>query len=60
MTLVSDNQYEGKYVALRSFQDNTVVASGAEPSDVLNEAEGKGFLDPVVVFIPQSNMTHVY
>ena len=58
--LVSDSKYEGQYVALKSFQDNTVVASGAEPVVALNLAEKKGFHDPVVVFIPQSNMTHVY
>ena len=60
MNLVSDSQYEGQYVALKSFQDNTVVASGAEPIDALSGAEKKGFSDPVLVFVPQSNMTHVY
>jgi len=60
VTLVADGQYEGQYVALKSFQDSTVVASGLEPADVLSVAESKGFFDPVVMFIPQSNMTHVY
>ena len=60
MTLVSDSQYEGKYVALKSFKDNTVIASGKAPVDALKEAEKKGFADPVVVFVPQSNMTHIY
>ena len=60
MTLVSGHQYEGKYVALKSFSDNTVVAYGEAPVDALKEAEKKGITDPVVVFVPQSNMTHVY
>ena len=60
VTLVADGQYEGQYVALKSFQDNTVVAYGIEPVEVLAVAEAKGFSDPVVMFIPKSNMTHVY
>lgn len=60
VTLIADGEYEGQYVALKSFQDNTVVAFGLEPIDVLKSAEIKGFSDPVIMFIPQSNMTHVY
>jgi hypothetical protein len=60
VTLVADGLYENQYVALKSFQDNTVVASGLEPIDVLTLAKAKGFSDPVVMFIPKNNMTHVY
>ena len=59
-TLVSNKRYRGKYVALRSFQENKVVASGKEPVKVLERANKKGVSSPVIVFVPLNHMTHVY
>lgn len=59
-TLVSNKKYKGKYVALKSFQENTVVASGKEPVRVIERANKKGVANPVIVFVPLNHMTHVY
>lgn len=59
-TLVKDAKYKGSYVALRSFKDNHVVASGMQPEDVIEQAERLGCKMPVIVFVPEKEMTHVY
>lgn len=58
--LVTGKRYSGKYVALQSFNDNTVVASGKDPERVMAMARKKGVESPVIVFIPDQNQTCVY
>jgi len=58
--LVADSQYKGKYVAMPSFIDKTVVAAGENPSIVLRLARKLGIQDPVVFYVPEPNMTHIY
>ena len=58
--LVTGKRYEGKYVALESFTSNRVVASGKNPSHVLDAAEKKGVADPVLVYVPRSGISHIY
>lgn len=60
LALVAEKKYEGKYVAFASFTDKRVVASGKDPVRVLNFAEKKGITEPVIVFIPRSNISHIY
>ena len=59
-TMVADKKYEGKYVALESFTNNHVVASGKDPLRVMNAAGKTGVKEPVIVFIPKENMTYIY
>lgn len=59
-TLVSSKKYMGKYVALKSFNSNKVIASGDNPTLVVNRAIGKGINSPVIIFVPINNMTHIY
>ena len=59
-TLVKETKYKGMYVALKSFCDNQVVASGMQPGEVLAQAELQGHKMPVIVFVPEKEMTHVY
>ena len=54
------DQYSGQYVAVRSFADRTVISHGAEPLAVLTEAKEKGVADPVLIFVPEQNMIHIY
>jgi hypothetical protein len=54
------DQYSGQYVAVKSFSDRTVVSHGAEPVAVLSEAKEKGVTDPVLIFVPEQNMIHIY
>jgi len=58
--LVAEKKYAGKYVALESFTNNRVVASGKDPLRVLNAAGKTGVKEPVIVFIPKENMTYIY
>jgi len=54
------DQYSGQYVAVKSFADRTVVSHGSQPVEVLNEAKEKGIVDPVLIFVPEQNMIHIY
>lgn len=58
--LITEHKYAGKYVALKSFSDNDVVASGDEPSLVLEQAIQNGVDSPVLMFIPENNIAQVY
>jgi hypothetical protein len=58
--LVKEKRYEGKYVAMVSFTDNRVVASGDDPAKVVKLAEKKGVSQPVVLFVPKGNITQIY
>jgi len=60
MALVSSKKYEGKYVAMESFTNFRVVASGKDLNRVLNSADKKGFPDPVIAYIPPSDMACIY
>lgn len=54
------DQYSGQYVAVTSFADRTVVSHGTQPVEVLNEAKKKGVADPVLIFVPEQDMIHIY
>jgi hypothetical protein len=58
--LISEEGYEGKYVALRSVADRTVVASGDDPETVMQQARARGAAHPVLFFVPSHDITLVY
>ncbi len=58
--LVKDAHYEGKYVALKSLLDRTVVASGDDPYKVREEAIRQGIDKPLVTYIPNKDMSFCY
>lgn len=58
--IVPDKRMLGKFVALRSFIDNTVVAFGVDAGTVIKMAQGKGVATPVVMFIPPKKMVCMY
>ncbi len=58
--LINERGYEGKYVALASFLDRVVVASGDDPKAVVLQAQKKGHDDPVIFFVPQLDVSLVY
>jgi len=60
--LIKNNgeQYGGQYVAIKSFSDREVISHGKQPVDVLKEASEKGYSDPVIFFIPEKGMVHIY
>ena len=58
--LISEEGYEGKYVALRSISDRTVIASGNDPEAVMKAARAEGADNPVIFFVPSHDITLVY
>lgn len=61
MFLINDyEKYSGKYVAKRSFKDLAVVSSGADPQEGMKEAKEKGIADPVVFYVPEKDLVHIY
>ncbi len=58
--LVTTNEYNGRYVAMRSLDDNTIVGVGDDPGKALKDAETKGFKNPVLLYIPEEDIVHIY
>lgn len=58
--LITEEGYAGKYVALRSLVDRSVVAFGDDPKTVMEKARQKGCSEPVIFFVPQRGISLVY
>ena len=59
-TLIKDKRYLGKYVAMKDFEDTTIISSGRTPQEVYEEALHKGCKNPVIVFVPLKGMIQIY
>lgn len=55
----SENYY-GKWVAMRSFTDKDVIASGKDPLEVVLEAEKLDCNDPVIIYVPEKDVIQIY
>ena len=58
--IVPAGRYGGRFVALRSFTNNTVMASGKDAGRVLTAARRRGARQPVIVFVPPRNVTCLF
>jgi len=58
--LVSTDEFSGRYVAMKSFEDNTIVGVGDDPERALKEAEARGFNNPVLLYVPEKDLVHIY
>ncbi len=58
--LVRDEKYEGKYVAFRSVSDHTVIAEGQTPESVLESAKKNGYDHPMVLYVPNKDISCCY
>lgn len=58
--LSNGEAYTGKYVAVEDFGKKDVLASGADPLKVLEEAKFHGAKEPVVFFVPEKGMVYIY
>jgi len=47
-------------VAMKSVDDNTIVGVGDDPEIALREAEEKGFKNPILLYIPEKDLVHIY
>ena len=58
--LLKNAKYEGRYVAIRDFDDAVVIADGKNPDEAYNKASKKGVNNPVVFYVPVKGMVHIY
>jgi len=58
--LVTTDEFNGRYVAMKSVHDNTIVGVGEDPEKALRDAEEKGFKDPILLYIPEKDLVHIY
>ena len=59
-TLISERKYNGRYVAVKDFNDGTVVGDGKSPEEAYSRAKEKGFNEPVILFVPEKDMVQIY
>lgn len=45
--------YYGKYVTVSDFNDKTVITYSESAAEAYKEAQEKGFLDPVLIYVPK-------
>lgn len=60
--LLQKPEYKGKYVALKSPNNQTVIAEGDSPSAVRKAASQKGVSEPLIFFVsePESEVRRCY
>lgn len=58
--LVTTDEFNGRYVAMKNFDDNTIVGVGDDPEEALRDAEAKGFKNPILLYIPEKDIVHIY
>ena len=58
--LIKDKKYNGRYVAIKDFNDPLVIADGEKPQEVYDEAIKKGCTNPVILFVPFKDMVQIY
>lgn len=58
--LVTTDEFNGRYAAMKSVDDNTIVGVGEDPEKALKDAEARGFKNPVLVYIPEKELVHIY
>ena len=59
-TLVQSNDFTGKYVAMKSFEDPSVVGYGDTPKKASDKARDNGFEEPVIAFLPAYGTVQIY
>jgi len=57
--IVNSNKYNGKYVALASISDNTIIGHGDTPEEALKKAQEKGVQDPFLLYVPDDDLVHI-
>ena len=59
-TLVNNRKYIGKFVALISFNNRRIVASGKDLIKVCEKAEQRGFADPLIIYVEPQDVVNIY
>lgn len=58
--LFKDEKYSGQYVAIKALDDPVVISSGEDPTSVHSEAVRKGYVDFLILFVPEKELVHIY
>ena len=58
--LFKDEKYSGQYVAIKAIDDPIVISSGKDPTLVHSEAVRKGYVDFLILFVPEKDLVHIY
>lgn len=58
--LLADNKYEGKFVAIRSPHNSTVLACGDNPVEVSRLAAQEGVEDPLIFCVAEAYREYAY
>ena len=58
--LIKEQKFEGKYVALQDIDHPLPIADGESPDEVYNSAVKKGFIDPLILYVPLHSMVQIY
>ncbi len=58
--LVTDQKYQGKYVAFNPSEGKKIIASGRDPGAVIQKAREKGVSVPAIVFVPKQGVAYIY
>lgn len=58
--MVTNDKYNGQYVAVNNIEDNTIVGAGNTPDEALKKAKKKGFKSPFLLYIPDKDLVHIY
>jgi hypothetical protein len=57
--LVTTDKFNGRYVVMKSFDDNTIVGVGEDPGKALKDAETMGFKNPVLLYTRKRSCTYL-
>lgn len=60
MLVSNGGKYAGKYVTTKSFKDKKVLSAGTDPVKVVREAREMGVPDPVLIYVLEKGMSHIY
>ncbi len=58
--MVNTDKYNGRYVAMKSFDDHTIIGVGDDPETAIKDAKLKGCKEPVLLYIPEKELVHIY
>ncbi|MDD5672769.1 MAG: DUF5678 domain-containing protein [Chitinivibrionales bacterium] len=58
--LLQTDKFNGRYVAMKSPKDHTVIAAGDTPSEALENARKQGVENATLVYVPVEESVHIY
>jgi len=53
-------EYVGQYVCLENYSSRKIITSSCDPTLALHDARARGFLEPVIVYIPRKGQVSAY